>query len=55
MFFLAQAGTPETSDYLALGYAIAGIIYLVTFGTIWLRHRSLNKDEALLERLEAED
>ena len=53
--FLAQQTTPDTKDYMVLGYALAGVIYLVAFVTIWLRHRSLNKDEALLQKLENQD
>lgn len=43
---------PETTDYMILGYIVAGIIFAVTAGSIWWRYRSLAKDEALLEQLE---
>jgi hypothetical protein len=43
---------PETTDYMILGYAVAGVIFAVTVGSIWWRYRSLTKDEALLEQLE---
>ena len=53
--FLAQQKTPDTTDYMILGYILAGLIYLFAFVTIWLRHRSLNKDEMLLKKLENQD
>lgn len=53
--FLAQQTTPDTTDYMILGYILAGLIYAFAFVTIWLRHRSLNKDETLLKKLENQD
>lgn len=43
---------PETTDYMILGYVVAGLIFTITIGNIWLRYRNIQKDEELLTRLE---
>lgn len=45
---------PENTDYMILGYVLGFGILLVTIGSIWLRARSLDKDEAVLRNLEEE-
>ncbi|MCI0713125.1 MAG: hypothetical protein L0154_23420 [Chloroflexi bacterium] len=46
---------PENTDYMILGYVLGFAILLITLGSIWLRARSLDKDEALLKTLEEEE
>ena len=52
---LAQTNdTPDTQNYLILGYAIGFAILFVIVLSIWWRFRSLAADVQALEQLEAE-
>jgi hypothetical protein len=46
---------PDTFSYMLWGYAIGLVILVFSIGTIWYRHRTLNRDEALLQTLEREE
>ncbi len=45
---------PETLDYMIAGYAMGLGVLLVLVSSIWWRYRSLQADEAALERLETD-
>lgn len=44
--------TPDTTDYMILGYVVGMAILLITVGSVWWRWRSLEQDEATLAQLE---
>ena len=46
---------PEHTDYMILGYALTALMVFGLVGSIWLRYRTLEQDEKLLERLEQDD
>ena len=50
MFF--QETTPDTSDYMIAGYAIAFLVMALYVASIYLRSRNLRRDMTTLEELE---
>lgn len=47
--------TPENDDYLNLGIASVFALLALLIGSMWLRHRNLEKDVKLLAQLQDED
>ena len=50
MFF--QTPTPDTSEYMIAGFAIAFIVMALYVASIYLRSRNLNQDITILEEME---
>jgi hypothetical protein len=47
--------TPDTVNYLILGYVIIGGVGLGYVLTMWLRQRNLKRDLEVIERLQKDD
>lgn len=47
--------TPETSDYMVLGYAVFFIVMLAYLASLILRHRNLKQDMAALQDAQHKD
>lgn len=46
--------TPDTGPYLVLGLVVVGITLVGYVASLWLRWRSLLKDEQILDELSAD-
>lgn len=49
MFFLQ---TPDTSQYMVAGYAIAFAVMFLYVASLYIRYRNLNRDISLFEEME---
>lgn len=47
--------TPDTTNYLILGYGVFGIVMGLYLISLAVRHRNLKRDLELLEELEKKD
>ena len=47
--------SPATTDYLALGLAVVGLILIIWTVRLIVRFRSLHADEATLEAIEGDE
>jgi len=54
VLILAQQNTPDTMNYMVMGYVIGLLILAVMVVSVWWRYRSLTADETALNTLEAE-
>ena len=50
MFFLET--TPDTSQYMVAGYAIAFGVMLIYVASLFIRFRNLNRDLSMLEDMD---
>ena len=55
MMLLLQTGTPQTTNYMILGYVVFFSVMIIYLISLVLRNRSLNQDLALLQELEKKD
>jgi hypothetical protein len=50
MFF--QEPTPDTLGYMIAGYVVAFVVMGIYVASLYLRHRNLNRDMAMLEEMD---
>ncbi len=50
MFF--QESIPDTSRYMVLGYSITFVVMALYVFSLYIRHRNLNQDKAMLEEMD---
>ncbi len=55
MMPLLQAGTPQTINYMILGYVVFFSVMIIYLISLAVRSRSLNQDLELLQELEKKD
>lgn len=48
---LFQEGPAETTAYMIAGYAVIFVVMAIYIISLWLRWRSLHRDQEMLERL----
>jgi hypothetical protein len=55
MMLLLQAGTPQTTNYMILGYVVFFSVMIIYLISLAVRSRSLHQDLELLQELEKKD
>lgn len=54
MSHLPLFDTPETTDYMIMGYVVFITLPIIFIGTLIYRYRNLKRDEATMKELEEE-
>lgn len=48
-------GTPDTLAYMALGYALAGIVFATLLVYLFMKARRIRAEDQMLDQLESEN